>query len=119
MGRTAAAAIGFVIAIGLIAFSVFSCTYLTNVENARPYYTRIENAHVEKTPGSSGGDYTYALACFGEDGQERELVFGAGRQLREGAFLQLDVMHLRGVVSWAEVDESELPPAAARALGTL
>lgn len=108
MGRTAAA-IGFVIAIGLIAGLVFTFTYLTNTENA----------HAEETPGGSGGNYMYTLACFGENGQERELVFGAGRQLREGAFLQLDVMHLRGVVSWAEVDESELPPAAARALGTL
>ncbi len=118
MGRTAAA-IGFVIAIGLIAGLVFTFTYLTNTENAQPYYTRIENAHAEETPGGSGGNYMYTLACFGENGQERELMFGAGRQLREGAFLQLDVMHLRGVVSWAEVDESELPPAAARALGTL
>ena len=31
------------------------------------------------------------------------------RELREDAYLELEVMQIRGVVNWKEVQESELP----------
>ena len=37
------------------------------------------------------------------------MQFKTSRELREGAYLELDVMQMRGVVNWREVQANELP----------
>ncbi|MCI8811486.1 MAG: YxeA family protein, partial [Oscillibacter sp.] len=46
-----------------------------------------------------------------ENGSEKEITFGTSRELREGAFIRLTVMPVRGVLDWSEVQYDELPEA--------
>ena len=43
------------------------------------------------------------------DGKEKEIKFKTSRELREDAYLELEVMQIRGVVNWREVQQDELP----------
>ena len=71
------------------------------------YYTQIDNSKVE-TNDSRGGvidfkgglPYIYSLPSYSENGGERVCSFGAERELRDGAFIRLRLMPLRGVVNW-------------------
>ena len=55
-----------------------------------------------------------SLAFKEENGAAEEVSFGMSRELREGAFLRLKAVPVRGVVDWAEVQYDELPPAVQR-----
>ena len=39
------------------------------------------------------------------------ITFGASKELKEGAFIRLTVMPIRGVIEWKEVQYDELPAA--------
>ena len=41
--------------------------------------------------------------------KEKEIKFKTSRELREDAYLELEVMQIRGVVNWREVQQDELP----------
>ena len=58
-----------------------------------------------------GLPYSYTLLSYDEKGKEKEITFGTSKELREGAFLRLTVIPVRGVMDWAEVSYEELPPA--------
>lgn len=58
-----------------------------------------------------GMSYSYTLPAYNEKGVEKEITFGASRELREEAFLKLTVSPVRGVVEWSEVQYGELPEA--------
>lgn len=82
------------------------------------YYTQIDNDKVESQEPNGGViDFTggmpwrYTLTCYNEDGDMQELSFGTERQLRDGAYLRLDVVPIRGVTGWREVEFDELPSA--------
>lgn len=53
--------------------------------------------------------YQYTLTAYDEGGKTKEISFKTSRELTEGAYLKLEVMSIRGVVSWEEVQETELP----------
>ena len=55
--------------------------------------------------------YSYTLLSYDENGSEKEIIFGTSRELREGAFIRLTVMPVRGVLDWSEVQYDELPAA--------
>ena len=82
------------------------------------YYTQIDNSRVE-TNDSKGGvidfkgnlPYSYTLTSYDENGEEKEITFGTSKELQEGAFISLEVVPVRGVTSWAEVQYEELPAA--------
>lgn len=85
---------------------------------ARTVYTQVDNGQIRELESrggvidlTGGMDYAYTLPAFDEDGREREVTFGTKRQLRDGAFLCLTVMPLRGVTDWSEVPYDELPQA--------
>ena len=44
--------------------------------------------------------------------QTGTLGFDTSRELREGAYLKLETLALRGVVSWEEVQQKDIPAAA-------
>lgn len=55
--------------------------------------------------------YSYTLLSYDEKGNEKEITFGTSRELKEGAFIRLTVMPVRGVLDWSEVQYDELPAA--------
>lgn len=71
------------------------------------YYTKVDNSKVDVL---DSGDmrYEYTLKAYSENGKEKEVVFKTSRELKEGAYLELEVMITRGVKSWKEVEFNEL-----------
>ncbi len=73
------------------------------------YYTQIDNTKIEKISSSDDMKYKYTLKCYKENGKEKELTFKTSRELREDAYLKLEVKSISGVHSWKEVQYDELP----------
>lgn len=82
------------------------------------YYVQVDNT--KTTELGSGGrngviDFTggmslsYTLPAYDKEGKISELSFGTERELRDGAYLCLGVLPLRGVVEWKEIRFDELP----------
>ncbi len=102
-----------VLFIGLVCFGIW---FLSGTGSA-DYYTQIDNSKMEEVHSRGGVvdfkgglPYSYTLLAYDEKGKEKEVTFGSSKQLREGAFLRLAVMPVRGVLEWAEVSYEELPP---------
>lgn len=102
-----------VLFIGLLCFGIW---FLSGTGSA-DYYTQIDNSKMEEVHSRGGVvdfkgglPYSYTLLAYDEKGKEKEVTFGTSKQLREGAFLRLAVMPVRGVLEWAEVSYEELPP---------
>ena len=116
MKKQAKIAIGAaaVLLIALIGF----CAWFLSRSGSTEYYSQIDNTRVEQAEANGGvisfkGNlpYSYTLTCYDENGGEKEITFGTSRELREGAFLRLTVMPVRGVLGWSEVQYDELPAA--------
>ncbi len=103
-----------VLLIGLIGF----CAWFLSGSGSAEYYSQIDNSRVEQVEAKGGvislkGNlpYSYTLTAYDEKGSEKEITFGTSRELKEGAFIRLTVMPIRGVLGWSEVRYDELPPA--------
>jgi len=70
------------------------------------YYVQIDNSEVKQLKSN---EYEYNLTAYDEHGKMTKITFKAGKELREDAYLELDVMLLRGVVNWREIQSDELP----------
>lgn len=73
---------------------------------SKTYYTQIDNTKVEKL---SEKKYEYHLEGYDKDGESKELKFETTRELRNDAYLKIECMLFRGVVSWSEVQFDEIP----------
>ena len=73
------------------------------------YYTQIDNTKIEEISGTDDMKYQYTLTAYNKNGKEKEVQFKTSRELREDAYLELDIMQMRGVVNWREVQVEELP----------
>ena len=73
------------------------------------FYTKIDNTKIERVTASDNMKYEYTLDCYNESGKKKELTFKTSRELREDAYLMLEVLNLTGVHSWKEVQYNELP----------
>ncbi len=73
------------------------------------YYTQIDNTKIEKVSSEDDMKYKYTLKCYKENGKEKELSFKTSRELREDAYLKLEVKSIGGVHAWKEVQYDELP----------
>ena len=120
-GRAIAIAVTMGICI-LVAF-LLVIAFRANLFLSGDYYVRIDNTHLsqnEDTGGivhlRSGEPYIYELDAVNEAGDGAKIEFGVSRELRQDALLKLELQPIRGVVSWSEVHEDELPPKAAEAL---
>lgn len=94
------------------------CAWLLSGAGSTYYYSQIDNSNLEQTESRGGvinlqGSlaYSYTLPSYDEKGREKEITFGASRELQEGAFIRLTVMPIRGVLEWSEVQYEELPEA--------
>ena len=105
---------GIVIAVGFICL----CLWLSSGAGSADYYTQIDNQKIEQVDSRGGVidlqgglPYSYTLPAYDENGSEKDITFGASRELKEGAFLCLTVAPVRGVTEWREVQYDELPKA--------
>ena len=103
-----------VLLIGLVGF----CAWFLSGSGSTEYYSQIDNSRVEQVDAKGGvisfkGNlpYSYTLLSYDEDGSEKEITFGTSRELRDGAFIRLTFMPIRGVLDWSEVQYDELPAA--------
>ena len=67
-----------------------------------------QHLHISLRPALRNMKYQYTLDCYNENGKKRELKFKTSRELKEDAFLKLEVKTF-GVHSWEEVQYNELP----------
>lgn len=105
--------------LGILALIAAACLCSFFYEaNGAYYYTQVDADKC--TPGGprrgvvdfgGGMAFTYTLSSYDEAGHEKELSFGASKELRDGAFLRLTVAPLRGVINWEELSYDALPAA--------
>ncbi len=105
--------------LGILVLIIAACLSSVFYEaNGAYYYTQVDAGKC--TPGqprqgvidaSGGMAFSYTLPSYDEAGNEKELSFGASKELRGGAFLRLTVAPLRGVIHWEELKYDELPAA--------
>lgn len=96
--------IAVVVAIGILALA-----YYFMFIHQEAYYTQIDNEKIEQISTSDDMKYEYTLTAYNSNGKEKEVKFKTSRELREDAYLELDVIKGRGVVDWREVQYEELP----------
>lgn len=96
--------IAVVIAIGILAIAYYFMFVHKDV-----YYTQIDNEKIEQISTSDDMKYEYTLTAYNTNGKGKEVKFKTSRELREDAYLELEMMPGRGVVNWKEVKYEELP----------
>lgn len=110
MKKTLLAVLGLgVIIVASLWMFFFTPDKLTpeNPAGKTAYYTMITGSGVQDV----NGRFDYELTAYNEKGEEKKLEFSAGKQLREGAYIQLYHTLLRGVTHWEEVSFEKLPKA--------
>lgn len=122
MGKGKTIAITAVATCGLAAVLILAAS-MTNLFLAGDYYVKIDNAHISENESSGGvinlgssEPYLYKLEAVNAASDRTEIEFGTSRELRQGAFLKLDLQPIRGVVGWSEVSEDALPSKVEEAL---
>ena len=85
-------------------------------EQKSEYYVQIDNSKIEQISRTDNMKYKYTLTGYNKNGNSKELEFNTSRELREGAYLKLEVMLLRGVINWEEVNQDELPDKVSKEL---
>lgn len=109
---------GFIIVGAVFACIIIVCLgfYLLSEAGSTIYYTQIDNNRVSEQTNEGGVvsmsghmPYLYTLYSYTENGDGKEITLGAERKLREGAFLRMTVMPVRGVLDWEEAQYDELP----------
>ncbi len=93
----------------IIVIGLMIGTYYLLFVHKTVYYTKIDNTKIEELSANEDMRYQYTLTAYNKNGKEKEVQFKTSRELREGAYLELDVMQIRGVVNWREVQQEELP----------
>ena len=93
----------------IIVIALIVLAYYFLVIHKDIYYTQIDNTKIEEVSKSDDMKYQYTLTAYDKNGNEKEVQFKTSRELREGAYLELEVMQLRGVIKWKEVQAEELP----------
>lgn len=102
-GKIFAVAVTVLILIGCITGGLY---YLENYEEI--FYSQIDNSRIKEVPSSDNMRYEYKLDCYDKNGRKRELKFKTSRELKEGAYIALEVRSL-GVHKWEEVQYDDLP----------
>ena len=80
--------------------------YMENYESV--YYTKIDNAKVKRLSTSDPMKYEYSLESYSRKGIKKTLKFKTSRELREEAYIQLEV-RIFGVHKWEEIQFTNLP----------
>lgn len=83
--------------------------YYVQVDNSKTKELESKGGVIDPTGGMS---LSYTLLAYDKEGAEKEISFGTERELREGAYLRLTVVPVRGVVEWMEVQPEDIPAKA-------
>ena len=94
--------IPMIIAVIIVIALIIGAYYLLFVHKEL-FYTQIDNTKVQQVSGSDDMNYEYTLTAYNKSGREKEIQFKTNRELREDAYLELEVMSIRGVINWREV----------------
>lgn len=94
-------AIIIVLAVCMLGYYFFECYEAI-------YYTQIDNSKVTKLDVTDNMKYEYTLNSYNEKGNKKEVKFKTSRELKENAYLKLEIRVL-GVHSWEEIQENALP----------
>lgn len=97
--------IGIFIATLVGAVAILSAGYFLFFHKTN-YWVQIDNANVSQL---SVTEYEYELQAYNSHGESKEIKFKANKELRENAYLRLEVISTRGVYYWEEVSYDELP----------
>ena len=107
------------IIVAIIVIALIIGAYYFLVVHKDQYYTQIDNTKIQEVSSTDDMRYEYILTAYNKNGKEKEVKFKTSRELREGAYLELDLMQMRGVVNWREVQENELPEKVKNAMNIL
>ena len=83
----------FVLVIIIAILILVSVYYLLCVKQV-VYYTQIDNTKIEQVSASDEMKYQYTLDCYNENGKKKEMKFKTSRELREDAYLMLEVINI-------------------------
>lgn len=124
MSKGKALGLAAVLVVIILGAGFFYLGFCTNLLAGGTYYTKIDNAHVAENDSTgdvihlkSSEPFVYQLPAANQDGHKIEASFGAAHELRQDAYLKLNLEPLRGVVYWEEVLPEDLPSKAADVLG--
>ncbi|MDT2759239.1 YxeA family protein [Enterococcus xiangfangensis] len=93
------------------------------VSSGDEYYVQVttdgQRIDSKDDSGNSYVDYKYSLTGYDDEGKEKELKFNAAknRPLRREAFLKVTWNKQKGVTSYEEVPQKEVPKKALAKLG--
>ncbi|KRG15744.1 uncharacterized protein (TIGR01655 family) [Lederbergia galactosidilyticus] len=87
------------------------CGIDLNRLGAEKYYVQVKGDGDKKDDGRQD-IYDYTLTGFNEDGEEATLEFFALKELRKDAYLILYYKDKKGVTSYQEVNEEDIPEKA-------
>ncbi|MCI9017100.1 MAG: YxeA family protein [Clostridia bacterium] len=102
--------IAVIVAIAICGIAFY---FFENYESV--YFTQIDNTKIQSISATDEMKYEYTLDCYNENGNKKEIKFKTNRELREEAYLILEV-RIFGVYSWKEVQANELPEKVRTAL---
>lgn len=105
-----------VVAIAVIGGIAWGLHLVTDTNTATTWYTQIDNERIVEKEHANN-EYEYTLDAYDVNGAHQEVTFGTERTLRDDAYLKLEVMPMRGVISWEEVQLEDIPEAARNAAG--
>lgn len=99
-----------VIVISLIGIVSYGVTLYNTNYSGTTYYVKITNEGF-KTSDSGYTRFVYTLDSINAAGETKTLEFNANRDnpLKIGGYLELVVNDLKGVISWQEIAEEDLP----------
>lgn len=103
-------------AVALVA--ICACVFFASGKGSTYYYAQIDNSKIEQLESrggvidfNGGMSYQYKLYACDKNGRGKDISFGTSRELREGAYIRLTVVPIRGVLEWEEMQYDELPAA--------
>lgn len=124
MSKNKTVAITLVLVFVVIAAALIVVAMKTNAFLTGDYYVKIDNAYVSQNESTddivhltSSEPYLYELEAVNAAGDKAKIKFGSSHELRQDAYLKLDVQPIRGVVGWSEVSADSLPSKVAESLG--
>ncbi len=92
----------------LLAIVVCGLAYYFLEYHQLVYYTQVDNMKLERISASDDMKFEYTLECYSERGKNKKISFKTSRELREDAYLMLELT-VMGVHAWKEVQYEELP----------
>ena len=75
------------------------------------YYVKVDNTKL-KALSEEDMKFEYTLDGYNNKRRSKSLTFKTSRKLKEGAYLKLEVMYVRGVINWEEVTFKQIPTKA-------